>query len=127
MKFIEWLLTFLFAFSLGSGAGNIDRVSDSELAQKVQSHMDVIVDESAAIVDDVVDEIRKDERVQDIEAFVEDVDEIIDHTREDIEDHFGKADEEAEEEKDEAEEAQEAEAEAATEAEAEAEAAIAGD
>ena len=127
MKFIAWLLTFLFAFSLGSGAGNTDKATNSELAQKVQAHMDVIVDESAAMVDDVVEEIRKDEHVQDAEAFVEDVGEIIDNTRDDIKAHFGKADEEAvEDAAEEQPEVEEAAPETAEEAEAGAEDAGAG-
>lgn len=122
MKLIAWLLTFLFAFSLGAGTRDADRPSDSELAQKVQAHMDVIVDESAAMVDDVVEEIRKDEHVQNAEAFVEDVGEIIDNTREDIQDHFGKKDGETQEAAEEARPEAQAPAEAEAEAEAEPEA-----
>ena len=84
LKLLSGFFTFVFAFSLGAGWNNADRKSDSELQQKVQEHMDVIVDESAAIVDDVVEEIRKDERVQKAEQFQDDVNEIVDNTVEDI-------------------------------------------
>lgn len=90
LKLLSGFFTFVFAFSLGAGWNNADRKSDSELQQKVQEHMDVIVDESAAIVDDVVEEIRKDERVQKAEQFQDDVNEIVDNTVEDIHAHFGK-------------------------------------
>ncbi len=105
-QFFRWLLSILMAFGLGfSAGGNSETVSDSELKQKVQSHVDVIVDESAAIVDDVVEEIRKDERVQEAERFADDVKEIAENTREDIKAHFGDDDEEETEDevKDEAE------------------------
>ena len=75
---------------LGAGFAQDKPAADSELQAKVQEHMDVIVDESAAIVDDVVEEIRKDERVQDAEKFIDDVNEIVDNTKQDIHDHFGK-------------------------------------
>lgn len=90
MRLLSGLFTFIFAFSLGASWNAPDRKTDSELQQKVQEHMDVIVDKSAAIVDDVVEEIRKDERVQDAEKFIDDVNEIVDNTKQDIHDHFGK-------------------------------------
>ena len=112
LKFIGWLLSVMFAFSLGAGTADPDRVPETELERKVRDHMDVIVDESAAMVDDVVDEFRQNEYVQDAEAFADDVNEIIDNTREDIKTHFGKDEEEAVEEGElsEAEETDEAEA-----------------
>jgi len=79
-----------FILGVGFGMGSAEKSpSDSELKQKVQDHMDIIVDESAGIVDDVVEEIRKDERVQKAEKFAEDVNEIVDNTMKDIDDHFG--------------------------------------
>lgn len=95
-QFFNWLLSLLLAFGLGLGVSS-GTTSDSELKQKVQDHMDVIVDESAAIVDDVVDEIRKDEHVKDTEKFFDGVSEIIDNTKQDIHDHFGGQDEEEDE------------------------------
>ncbi len=86
---IKGLLVFLLGISVGFGASGRHEETDSELTQKVQDHMDVIVDESAAIVDDVMEEARKDERVQEAEEFVNDVNEIINNTKQDIEDHFG--------------------------------------
>ena len=85
---LKQILTFIFAFSLGASMAQ-DKPADSELQQKVQDHMDVIVDESAAIVDDVMDEARKNEHVQKAEQFANDVNEIVDHTIEDIHEHFG--------------------------------------
>ena len=123
LKFIGWLLSVVFAFSLGAGTADPDRVPETELERKVRDHMDVIVDESAAMVDDVVDELRQNEYVQDAEAFADDVNEIIDNTREDIKAHFDKDEEEAEEgeitEAEEIEEAEEAVEEAVEEAEEE--------
>ena len=87
-KLIALILTFIMGVSFGAGAAS-KSPSDSELKQKVQDHMDIIVDESAGIVDDVVEEIRKDERVQKAESFAEDVNEIVDNTVNDIHDHFG--------------------------------------
>ena len=84
-----WFLSMLLSFGAGAKVGR-EYEPDTELEQKVQEHMDVIVDESAAIVDDVVEEIRKDERVQDAEKFIDDVNEIVDNTKQDIHDHFGK-------------------------------------
>ena len=69
---LKGLFTFIFAFALGVSAGRA-KPADSELEQKVQEHMDVIVDESAAMVDDVVEEVRKNEQVQNAEEFAEDV------------------------------------------------------
>ena len=88
MKLISWLLSLVVAFSLGTGV-RTDREPNSELQQKVQDHMDVIVDEAAAIVDDVTEELRQNEHVQEAEAFAEDVKEIVSNTMDDIKDHFG--------------------------------------
>ena len=86
---IKGLLAFLLGYTLATGMKDKDPGTESELQQKVQEHMDVIVDESAAIVDDVMEEARKDECVQEAEAFVNDVNEIVDNTVEDIHAHFG--------------------------------------
>ena len=95
--FVGWLLSIVLAFSIGVNVGNqTEAPSDSELQQKVQDHMDVIVDESAAIVDDVTEEIRKNEHVQKAEEFADDVKEIAQNTKNDIEDHFGSKEEETE-------------------------------
>ena len=83
------ILAFIFAFTLGAGFAAERPETDSELKQKVQQHMDVIADESAAIVDDVLEEARKDEHVQKAQEFADDVSEIVDHTVEDIHEHFG--------------------------------------
>ena len=119
-QFFNWLMSLLLAFGLGLGVSS-GSASDSELKQKVQDHVDVIVDESAAIVDDVVDEIRKDEHVQDAENFLDDVSEIIDNTKEDIHAHFDKEDEEAEDAQTEEAEVDDAAAEDAVEADGAAE------
>ncbi|MBQ8161883.1 MAG: hypothetical protein IJ083_14220 [Clostridia bacterium] len=98
LKFLGWLCSVVFAFSLGTSVGTPSETRvDSELKQKVRDHMDVIVDETAAMVDDVVDEIRQNEHVQNAEAFVEDVQEIIENTADDIRAHFGTEEEAAEE------------------------------
>ncbi len=93
MKFLGWLLSLIFAFNLGAGTvRSTSTATDSELKQKVQEHMDVIVDESAAMVDDVLAEIRQDEHVQKAEEFAQDVREIVDDTAQDVQDHFGAQD-----------------------------------
>ena len=85
MKLISWVLSLIFAFSLGAGVRSDNNTeTNSELQQKVQDHMDVIVDEAAAIVDDVTAEIRQNEHVQEAEAFAEDVKEIVNNTMDDI-------------------------------------------
>ncbi len=88
LKVFAWLFSVIFAFNLGAGV-NSDQPADSELEQKIRDHMDVIVDETAAMVDDVTDELRKNEKVKEAEDFVNDVQEIIDNTKEDIDAHFG--------------------------------------
>ena len=92
------LLSLFFAFALGANYGQNKPVSDSELQRKVQDHMDVIVDESAGIVDDVIEEIQNNEQVKKAGEFVDDVNEIIDNTKADIKDHFGEKETETEEE-----------------------------
>ncbi len=93
MKLISWVLSLIFAFSLGAGVrSDNNNETSSELQQKVQDHMDVIVDEAAAIVDDVTAEIRQNEHVQEAEAFAEDVKEIVNNTMDDIKSHFGTED-----------------------------------
>ena len=86
--FLGWLWSMGLAFFAGVNMGS-NHETDSELQQKVQGHMDVIVDESAAIIDDVTEEVRKDERVQEAEQFVNDVKEIAQNTADDIDAHFG--------------------------------------
>ena len=130
-QIIGWLLSLSLAFFIGISVGNhnSDAPSDSELQQKVQDHMDVIIDEAAGIVDDVAEEARKDERVREAEEFVDDVKDIAQNTADDIDAHFGDKDEaegeaepdaeEAENEAKAAEETEAAEEEAAEEAAAE--------
>ena len=88
LRILRGIFTFLFAFSLGAGMST-ERTDNPELREKVQEHVDVIVDESAALVDDLIDEARKDERVQRAEEFLDDVEEIAQNTADDIEAHFG--------------------------------------
>ena len=95
MKLISWLMTFILAFSLGTRVNAPEKETDSELQQKVQDHMDVIVDEAAAILDEVSDEVRKNEKVQKAEEFVDNVKEIAQNTADDIKAHFGTEDETA--------------------------------
>ena len=98
MKLIAWILSLLFAFQLGASydGNNKESKVDSELKQKVQDHLDAIVDEAAGLLDDVMEEVREDENVQKVESFVDDVKEIVDDTVNDIKDHFS-AEEETEE------------------------------
>ena len=118
-SFIGWLLSLTLAFFIGVNVSN-DKPADSELQQKVQDHMDVIVDESAAIIDDVADEVRGSDYVQEAEQFANDIKEIAQNTADDIEAHFGTKDEEPVEALSEAEEAAtEAAAEKAPETEEE--------
>ena len=90
--FFGWLLSVTLAFFIGANVGS-DRPADSELQQKVQDHMDVIIDESAAIVDDVNEEMRNSDVVQDAQKFADDVKEIAQNTADDIDAHFGKSEE----------------------------------
>ena len=92
-----WLLSVVLAFFAGASLGNSsEKAADSELQQKVQDHMDVIVDETAGIIDDVTEEVRNNEHVKEAEQFADDVKEIARNTADDIDAHFGKK-EEAEE------------------------------
>ena len=114
---LKGLLVFLFGVSVGAGMPQKEKPADSELQQKVQQHMDVIADESAAIVDDVMDELRENENVKEAEQFVEDVREIMGNTADDIHAHFGndEAEEAASEAAEDIEEAAEEVSEAAEE------------
>ena len=113
-SFFAWVLTMLLSFGAGVSAGR-DYQKDTELEQKVQAHMDVIVDEAAGIVDDVSaaaeerretfeSELKDTDAYKKTEEFVNDVQEIAENTKLDIEEHFS----------DETEEETEAETEAET-------------
>ena len=84
MNFLSWLLSIILAFTLGAQSGTKTTETDDELRNKVQEHLDVIVDESAAIVDEVTESIRKDEKVQEAEQFVKDVQEVAQETIDDL-------------------------------------------
>ena len=86
-KILGWLLSLVLAFFIGASVSRREP-SDSELQQKVQDHMDIIIDESAARVDDVIDEVRENEHVKKAEEFADNVGEIVDNTVEDIHAHF---------------------------------------
>ncbi|MBQ9306840.1 MAG: hypothetical protein IJ229_02845 [Clostridia bacterium] len=117
-NFLTWLLSVILAFNLGAGVASREATTeDNELKQKVQDHLDVIVDEAAGLVDDVLDDVRQNEKVQEAEAFVEDVKDIMRNTLDDIDAHFGTEDEEAETAEEAAEEAAEETAEETTKAE----------
>lgn len=101
-----WFLAMLLSFSAGVSAGR-DYQKDTELEQKVQAHMDVIVDEAAGIVDDVTaaaksrretveSELRESDEYKKAEEFVNDVQEIADNTKADIDAHFGTGETETE-------------------------------
>ncbi len=98
-SFISWLLSIALAFGAGAAVGST-RPADDELKQKVSDHVDVIVDEAAGIVDDVseaaneyIDELESElednETYQKAKEFTDDVAEIVDNTKADIEAHFG--------------------------------------
>ena len=93
--FLGWLLSVCLAFFAGESVGSRNVETDSQLQQKVQEHMDVIVDETAAIIDDVSEEVRNNEHVQDAQQFVDDVREIAQNTADDIDAHFGSEDTES--------------------------------
>ena len=84
MKILAWLLSLVFAFSLGAKSQAPVRETDSELRQKVQQHLDTIVDESAALVDDVAESVRNDPLVQEVKETVESVQEAARETLEDV-------------------------------------------
>lgn len=132
MKLITWLVTLVLAFTLGSDYGRNQpaRETDGELRDRVQQHLDVIVDESAAIVDDVTEAVRQNEHVQNAETFLQDakdvaeetaeeVQTVIDHTKERIDEKFGTNDAASEEQASEGAEKPEEEAHAAEAAPAE--------
>lgn len=110
--FLAWLLTVFLSFGAGVSAGR-DYQEDTELEQKVQAHMDVIVDEAAGIVDDVSaaakerretaeSEFKESDTYKKAEEFVGDVQEIADNTAADIDAHFGTGETETETETEEA-------------------------
>ena len=84
MNFLSWLLSILLAFTLGAQSGTKTTETDDELRNRVQEHLDVIVDESAAIVDEVTESIRKDEKVQEAEQFIQDVQDVTRETMDDL-------------------------------------------
>lgn len=85
MKFLAWLLSLVFAFNLGAGSKtNSARETDAELRNRVQEHIDTIVDESAAIVDEVTESIRQDERVKEVEKKVQDMKDVVTDTAQDV-------------------------------------------
>ena len=105
-SFFAWVLTMFLSFGAGVSAGR-DYQKDTELEQKVQAHMDVIVDEAAGIVDDVAEaakdrketaesELKESDGYKKAEEFASDVQEIADNTKADIEDHFGSEETETE-------------------------------
>ena len=94
MRFLAWVLGLLFAFG---AAGVKPAETDEELRDKVRSHIDVIVDEGAAILDDVAESLREDERVQEAGRFLQDVIEVTGETAEDLEGVFDDACERIEE------------------------------
>ncbi len=103
MKILAWLLSLFFAFNLGAEKGTAPKASDDELRGRVQEHIDVIVDESAAIVDEVTDELRNSPAAQDAEKYARDVREIaegtltdlnqvVENTKDRVEEKFGTGD-----------------------------------
>ena len=103
--FLAWILSIILAFGAGTAVGSHE--PDGELEQKVSDHVDVIVDEMAGIVDDVSEaaneridelesEITSSDEYKKAEEFKENVKEIADDTKADIEEHFGDAEESVE-------------------------------
>ncbi len=97
--FFAWIMTILLSFGAGASVGH-EYQEDTELEQKVQAHMDVIVDEAAGIVDDVSasakerraqaeSEFKDSDAYKEAEEFAGDVEEIVNNTKEDIDAHFG--------------------------------------
>ena len=104
--FWAWLLSLILSFGAGATVGR-NYEPDTELEQKVQGHMDVIVDEAAGIVDDVSEaardrretlesELKDSETYKKAEEIVNDVQEIADNTAADIDAHFGTGESESE-------------------------------
>ena len=81
MRFLAWLFGVMFVLGVG---GAKPKETDEELRNKVQAHMDTIVDEGAAIVDDVMESIHADGCLQEAEAFVQDVIDVTEETAEDL-------------------------------------------
>ena len=94
MRILLWILCLLAALSSG---GPKKTETDEELRNRVQTHLDTIVDEGAAILDDVADSIRGDERVQETKEFVRDVIDITGETVEKLDGVLDEARAEAEE------------------------------
>ena len=100
MKFIiAWILSLFLAFTAGIVFPR-NFANDEELKQKVNDHLDIIVDEAAAIVDDVTEaaDVKKEELKKEIEEtdeykeakeFAENVKEVAGNTAADIDEHFG--------------------------------------
>ncbi|MBQ9251334.1 MAG: hypothetical protein IJ188_01685 [Clostridia bacterium] len=84
MKFLAWILSLIFAFNLGAGTTTEPKETDEELRNRVQEHIDTIVDEGAAIVDEIAEEIRNDEQVQEAEQFIQDVQDVAEETLKDL-------------------------------------------
>ena len=104
--FWAWLLSLILSFGAGAAVAR-NYEPDTELEQKVQGHMDVIVDEAAGIVDDVSEaarerretlesELKDSETYKKAEEIVNDVQEIADNTAADIDAHFGTGESESE-------------------------------
>ncbi len=83
MRLLAWILCLLFA--IGTGGAQM-KETDNALRDKVQAHIDTIVDEGAAIVDDVADSVRSDERVQEAEQFVKDMADAAEETAGELDD-----------------------------------------
>ena len=90
MKFFAWLLSLLFAFNLGAQNGTVPTETDEELRGRVQGHLDTIVDESAAIVDEIAGTVREDGRVQEAERFASDMKDIAEEAIQDLDQVYQK-------------------------------------
>ena len=93
--FMAWILSVMVAFGFGYSVRSGASETDSELKQKITQHMDVITDEMAGIADDLSDaadakfqEFRQREDVQKVEGVLQDVEEIVNNTVDDIHEHF---------------------------------------
>ena len=85
MIILAWLLSLVMAFSAGANSADTSsKETDDELRARVQEHIDTIVDEGAAIVDEITDEIRENEHVKEAEQFARDVQEIAEDTAEEL-------------------------------------------
>ena len=82
MRIWAWILGILIALNVG---GAQPKETDDELRSKIQSHIDVIVDESAAIIDDVAESIRSNERLQDADQKLADAAEVAQDTAAELE------------------------------------------